>query len=277
MDLLESYCELVKIISEMNEVLSIGKSGGEKLPEKNESDIDIFVFCREVPSAIRRQEMFLKLDAEHSNFKISKGVEKFWGVCDYVIIEGAEICLMYYNISDMNNDIESVLKGSRLDREDEYYYPTGRCAAFLSMHILYDKESYILNMKKYLSLYPDALAERLSNHHIEKINDEEDFHRAVSRGDVLFYHSTLESAIDHFLQALFALNHCFFPSRKRTIKYIEGFKYKPQNCSERLLRVIELGAKSEGLSTSYDEWSGLCKEIVHIANNPIIFKITEEL
>lgn len=48
MSLLESYNELINIVSEMNEVLSIGKSGGEKLPEPNESDIDIFVFyyCR---------------------------------------------------------------------------------------------------------------------------------------------------------------------------------------------------------------------------------------
>lgn len=267
MALLESYNELINIVSEMNEVLSIGKSGGDKLPEPNESDIDIFVFCSEVPDVKKRQEAVKKLGTAPSNIKISENGGKFWGVCDYVTIEKSEICLMYFTIADMNNDIESVLDGSRLDREGEYFYPTGRCASFLSMHALYDEENYISTMKKRLSTYPKLLAEMLFNHHISKINDEEDFDRAVSRGDVLFYHSTLESAIDHFLQALFALNHCFFPSRKRNIKFIEGFKYKPQNCSERLLKVIALGSKAETLSLSYDAWSGLCKEILEMTTH----------
>lgn len=65
-------------------------------------------------------------------------------------------------------------------------------------------------MKKKLSSYPPQLSTKLIKHHIEKINNEEDFDRAVSREDILFYHSTLDSALGHFLQALFALNCCFF-------------------------------------------------------------------
>lgn len=265
MALIESYNELIKKVSEMNEVLSIGKSGGEKLPTQNESDIDIFVFCSEVPEAKKRQETIEKSSIDLSDIKISEKGDKFWGVCDYVIIGGIEICLMYFTIINMNDEIESILSGSRLDREEEYFYPTGRCATFLSIYILYDEEGYISSMKKKLSLYPEDLAEKLLYHHIRKINDEEDFDRAVSRCDVLFYHSTLESAIDHFLQALFALNHCFFPSRKRTFSFIENFKHKPKNCSDRLLEVIALGSKPKTLALSYEMWEELCKEIVEMS------------
>jgi len=116
-------------------------------------------------------------------------------------------------------------------------------------------------MQKRLFEYPPILAEKLFNHHIQKINDKEDFDRAVSRGDVLFYHATLENAIDHFLQALFALNRCYFPSRKRSLHFIEQFRIKPADLSVRLLKVIELGAGKNTLSQSYDIWTTLCHEL----------------
>ncbi len=167
---------------------------------------------------------------------------------------------MYFTTSEVDNDIESVLNGSRLDKEDGYFYPTGRCATFLTIYILYDKNGYISTMKEKLSLYPLQLSAKLMMYHIDKINDKEDFGRAVSRGDVLFYHSTLESALDHFLQAIFAFNQCFFPSRKRTAQFIESFKHKPKNCTERLLKVVELGSQPGTLSQSYEEWVVLCDE-----------------
>ena len=259
--MIKNYSLLIDLICKMDEVLSVGKCGGEKLPEKNESDIDVFVFCSKVPDANTRHAIIGKLGSGISCLQISETKDKFWGFCNFITIEDVEICLMYFTISDMDDEIESVLNGSRLDREDEYFYPTGRCATLLSMQVYCDKKGYISAMKEKLSLYPEILAQKLFNHHISKINDIEDFSRAVSRKDVLFYHTTLESAIDHFLQALFALNRCFFPSRKRTLEFIKGFKHKPKNCAERLLKVIELGSKPETLSKSYDIWSALCIEL----------------
>ena len=255
------YHRLISNLGQMDEVLSIGKSGGEKLPLDNESDIDIFIFCSRIPDAVKRRSAAESLGSAVSGCKISNKSGRFWGVCDFVFIGDAEICLMYFTTDEMDRDIKSVLNGSRLDREDEYYYPTGRCASVLSMHILCDKQGYIKAMKEKLSVYPEALSKKLFEYHIRKINDEEDFERAVSRGDVLFYHATLESAIDHFLQALFALNRCFFPSRKRTLEWVERFERKPDNCSERLLKVISLGSSSETLPQSYETLEELCGEL----------------
>lgn len=264
MSLSENFGLLIDAVSKIDEVMSIGKSGGEKLPENNESDIDIFIFCDYAPDTSKREAAIKNSGVSVSEMKLSETCGRFWGICDFVVIDGTEICLMYFTASDIVCDIESVLNGSRLDREDEYFYPTGRCATFLNMHILFDKSGYISAMKEKLSFYPPQLAEKLVNHHSGKINDEEDFMRAVSRSDVLFYHSTFESALDHFLQSIFALNHCFFPSRKRTAQYIESFQHKPQNCTERLLKVIESGTRPETLSQSYREWSALCGELLEI-------------
>ena len=262
MALPEYYNRLINTVSEIDGVCAIGKSGGEKLPEQCESDIDIFVFCDEIPKVTTRQSVVNKLGTIVSEMKLSETSGRFWGVCDFITIVGIDLCLMYFTVDEMNKDIDSVLDGTRLDRESEYFYPTGRCATFKNMHILYDENRYIEGMKEKLAIYPTLLSEKLYNHHIVKINDTEDFNRAVARKDVLFYHSTLETAIDHFLQALFAFNKCFFPNRKRSVQFIDNFAYKPLNCSERLLRVIERGSKPESLQQSYDIWTELCTELL---------------
>ncbi len=264
MELIDLYNHLIQCISKLEEVISTGKSGGEKLLEQNESDIDIFVFCNEVPCAEIRQNLINNLESDVSNVAISERSGRFWGVCDFVTIKNTEICLMYFSVSDMNHEIESVLSGARLDKEEGYFYPTGRCATFLSMHSLYDKEGYISSMKERLSVYPQQLSVKLIHYHAAKINNDEDFNRAVSRSDILFYHSTLENALDHFLQALFAANNCFFPSRKRTLQFIEGFTRKPENCSKRLLEVLALGASTETLAQSYSIWLQLCDEFLKL-------------
>ena len=269
MTLLENYKLLVDAISKIDGVMSIGKNGGTTLPLNNETDIDLFVFCDHTPDRYKRETTIENSGVVFSDMKLNETHSKFWGVCDFITIGNVEICFMYFTLSEIDNDIESVLNGSRLDRENEYYYPTGRCATFVTMHILYDKNGYISATKEKLSFYPLQLSTKLVNHHMDKICDSEDFERAVSRGDVLFYHSTLESALDHFLQSIFAVNQCFFPSRKRTLQYIQGFQHKPQNCNERLLKVIESGSHPETLLQSYNEWVSLCAELRKIVTDKL--------
>ena len=274
--LLEKYYPLIiNSVSEINEVAAIGKSGGSKLPEHGESDIDIYIFCSRIPEIKSRKEAIDGLGDIITSANYSEHGGRFWGTIDFLIADDTSICLMYFTTTEMDKEIELLLNGTRLDREADYFYPTGRCATFLSMHVLYDtcdknENGYIANIKEKLNPYPQDLAKKLYNHHIQKANGNyggEDFERAVSRGDVLFYHSTLEYAIDHFLQALFALNKCFFPSRKRTIEFIDSFDIKPLNCTGRLLQAIELGAKPETLSDSYAVWYSLCKELLGLGNH----------
>ena len=252
----------IDILSALDGVLAIGKSGGEALPDNNESDIDVFVFCDRTPDLAARLAAFNKPGLPLSNVKFSENTGRFWGVCDFASLGEADLCIMYFTIENINEEIESALQGLRPDRIDEYFYPTGRCATILSLHVLYDKTAYIAKMKEKLSQYPLSLSDTLFHYHIRKINDEEDFQRAVARGDVLFFHSILEIAMDHYLQALFALNKRYFPGRKRSLEHIQAFGAAPHDCSERLLSVVALGSKAESLSQAYAEWTALCQELI---------------
>lgn len=259
-----AFQTLIKAVSDIEDVVSIGKSGGGKLPEPNESDIDIFVFCSSTPSMEARKFAVNRLGKLVSCSQFGSGEDRFWGTVDFITINGVEICLMYFETDKMTAEINAILSGARLSREDNYFYPTGRCASILSMYILSDKTGYIAMLKDKLSDFPIELSKKLIDYHAGQINDHEDFERAVSREDVLFYHAVLDKAIDHYLQALFALNKVFFPSRKRTIQLTENFQNKPADCSGRLLKTIALGANPHTLAQSYSEWSSLCEELINM-------------
>jgi len=105
-----------------------------------------------------------------------------------------------------------------------------------------------------------------AQYHLDELEDTEDLQRAVARKDVLFYHFAMDIAIDHFLQALFAINRTYFPSRKRTLDFIEIFNIKPERCNEKLLEVIKLGSFSEGINQSFTIWSNMVNELKKLSN-----------
>lgn len=84
------------------------------------------------------------------------------------------------------------------------------------------------------------------------------------RKDVLFYHFALDLAIDHFLQALFALNKVYFPFRKRSLDIVQNFALKPAYCGERLLEVIRLGGSPADIEQSYALRTNLVGELKNL-------------
>lgn len=261
-EILES---LITGISKMEEVQAIGVSGSKApLPKAGEGDIDIFIYCDMIPEAFMRKDIINKLSDIVPECRINTLQGGHWGVGDFVLINGVETWLMYFTVNDTKEDIESILNGSRPDKQDNYYYPIGRCAMLKDINVLYDKNDFLHSLKKDLHVYPDKLAGILIQYHLGGLEDIEDLERAVSRKDVLFYHFALEIALDHFLQALFALNRVYFPSRKRNIELIGGFSQKPENCSERLLEIVRLGGCSGSIDLSYESWRDLVNELKEI-------------
>ena len=262
----ETIDTLINHISSMKEVQSIGISGSKSpLPKAGEGDIDIFIYCNEVPSIKKRQELIQPLRDRLNGVELNVFEGGHWGVGDFAYVNGVETWLMYFTIDDTLNHIEAIRNGELPHKLDNYYYPIGRCAMLSSIHILYDRENFLGLLKDKLSCYPEDLAKKLLHYHLEKLEDVEDLERAVARKDVLFYHFALDLAMDHYLQALFALNKIYFPSRKRSLQYIAKFAIKPENCGEHLLEGIQLGSCAESIAQSYELWKNMCSELKRLS------------
>ena len=249
-------------ISSIDGVQSIGISGGKtSLPKAGEGDIDIFIYCDKIPGPKARQKVLDQFADLLEEVRINVFEGGHWGIGDLVIINGVEAWLMYFTTDETLRDLDSILNGDYPDKLDNYYYPIGRCAMLKNISILYDRNDFLCLLKKRLSKYPDRLAAKLAEYHMEALEDTEDLERAVMRRDILFYHFAIDIAIDHFLQALFAINRTYFPSRKRTLGFIEDFDKKPKECCERLLDVVRLGSCPESIGQSYELWCKLVDEL----------------
>jgi hypothetical protein len=258
---------LINNISEMSEVQSIGISGGKtSLPKAGEGDIDIFIYCDKIPNFEERQAVINQLGEQIQEGKVNIFEGEHWGIGDFMLINGIETWLMYFTVSETLTEINSILNGKYPDKLDNYYYPIGRCAMLKDINVLCDKSNFLDGLKKRLSEYPDKLGKILIQYHLDELEDTEDLERAVVRKDVLFYHFAMDLAIDHFLQALFAINKIYFPSRKRTLDFIENFSIKPEGCNEKLLEVIRLGSFTEEINQSFTLWSNMVNELKKLSN-----------
>jgi len=260
---------LLEELSDEMLIEAIGISNNSLLMSKEAAeDFDVFIYCNKIPTLNSRKRFVQRIEdiVDNAEYKVSE--KGHWGTVDLLIIDGVEIWLMYFTIDKTINEIEKILLGQYLDKQDNYYYPIGRCAMFSQMNIVYDKEDFLKLIKNRLEPYSSELSSKIIEFHLEKLEYLEDLKRAVKRQEPLFYHFALETALDHFLQVLFAANHIYFPSRKNTLYYISKFKYKPQQCEEILLRVIRFGGFPEGLEESFSLWSKLIDELRDYCTKP---------
>lgn len=264
----EILVRLIHAISSLGEVDAIGMSGSLAIPRAGEGDIDLFIYCDDIPPADKRRSALEDIRDALDVIRIQVFEGQNWGSGDLISLNGVETWLMYFRENDAAADVEAILNGEYPDRVGDYY-PIGRCAMLSRINILYDRKGFLAGMKARLSVYPGPLAQTLVNHHLGCLDDVEDLDRGAARKDALFYHYALDVSIDHFLQALFALNKRYFPSRKRSFEYIHQFARKPENCEERLLQVLRQGGYPEGITESYAIWRGLLGELRNMANGEI--------
>jgi hypothetical protein len=265
--------ELVEAVARDGAVRAVGLSGGARpFPEPGQGDADLFVYCTEIPAPDRRREALASLGESVEHVAIGCLDDEHWGQGDSLVAAGVETWLMYFTLAEARAELEAVLAGQYLGRSDSYYYPIGRCAMWKAMRVFYDPDGVLRSFKARLETYPEGLARAVVAHHVEGLADVEDLERAVRRQDVLFYHFALDLALDHFLQAVFALNREYFPSRKRSESYLQGFRVKPPECEERLRRVVALGGDAETLGRSYEVWQGLVRDLEVLARVVIVEK-----
>ena len=261
----QEFDELIHTLKKLPTLLAIGKTGGVTLPEDGFSDIDLFLFCKQIPAREVRELNYAILPRSIRVVEFGSEEHAHWGLVDSILIEEQEVYLMYFTRSNFDASIDAILLGERTEREENYFYPTGRLASIQGMYTFYDPDGYLANIKSHVSTYPDTLRDAILSRCLPKIDDEEDFLRAIRRNDVFFFHSTLDLALDRFLQTLFALNRTYFPSRKRSPEFIRGFAIKPEDCEARLERVVALGACPDTLEASYEVWQSLCNDLEHLS------------
>lgn len=261
---------LVKELSQIEKINGIGQTGdinAELVP--GNSDIDMFVLCTTIPTEVERKDIYSKYSEEYSECQMNVCNGGIWGYGDILLINGIDVMFMYFTREEMEQYLDEVLQGKHLDREGGFY-PTGRLSSVENINILYESSAEWTSLKEKVKKDPVKLFEKLFDYHIANVLNDEDLGRVLLRKEVMFYHSVLENSLDHLLQALFAVNFIYFPSRKRTEQYIRDFKSKPENCYERLMQILTNAISDKTVEKSVEELRNIASEIAQIGR--IIFQ-----
>ena len=255
MKALELKEELISKLAACERIKGIGQTGNmdmKLIPGK--SDIDLFVICTEIPAGEERQACYKSLQPADFTLQMEICSGGIWGYGDILVVDGIDVMPMYFTIDEMYDYLKEVLSCKHMWKEGNFY-PVGRLASIFAINILYEEDTAWTKLKDMVNEKPTEFFRCWFEKEIGQVLDDEDLGRAELRGEVLFFHQVLEEALDHLLQAIFAVNFCYFPSRKRTLETIGEFQNLPDNCNKRLLKMIENGASHDTIN---DAITDLC-------------------
>ena len=176
-----------------------------------------------------------------------------------------DVMPMYFTVKEMQDYLEEILDCRHLEKEGRFY-PVGRAASISSIHILKENDHIWTDMKTMVNQKPRTFFQKWYENEIIQVLDEEDLGRIELRKEVLFFHQVLENALDHLLQALYAVNMCYFPSRKRTESTIEGFQYKPKDCYARMIQIVQDSTKEETMIQAISGLRNITAEVKEFGN-----------
>ena len=253
--------KLIGLLAEDEEIRGIGQTGDMHAPLiPGKSDIDLFVICQKVPEKEIRLKIYEKLTGSFDHLEMEVCAGGIWGYGDIFLVEGIDVMPMYFTVQEMKDYLEDVLAGNHLEKEGRFY-PIGRLASIETLHVLYEKDQDWTKLIQRVKEHPQTLFDAWYASESGCMIDEEDLGRAALRHELLFYHQVVEEFLDHFLQALYAKNDCYFPSRKRTEEAILRFTKKPVNCYQRLMDVVRLGSDEDTSEASVHELRALAQEL----------------
>lgn len=261
---------LIHAISSNPKIVGIGQTGDINAPLiPGKRDIDLFVLCTKVPDTKERTEFYKELRTYTTSIEMNVSNGGIWGYGDIFLCQGIDIMPMYFTVEEMRNYIEEVLNGRHLEREGRFY-PIGRLASIETLNVLYEENRVWSDIIERVREYPVELFKAWYHAQSGQILDEEDLGRTVLRKEILFYHQVLEESIDHMLQALYAINRCYFPSRKRTEQAVELFEYKPEKFMERLLNIVQNSVREEDIECSVVELRKLGQEVLELGEKHLM-------
>ncbi|BBF41938.1 hypothetical protein lbkm_0618 [Lachnospiraceae bacterium KM106-2] len=258
--------ELVTILASCDKMKGIGQTGSldaRLVPGK--SDIDLFVLCSEIPTQEERQACYAMLQSADFTVQMELCNGGQWGYGDVIVTEGIAIMPMYFTITEMQEYLEEVLECKHLEK-DGRFYPVGRLASVSTINVLYEENDTWTILKNMVNRKSRSFFQTWFENEMRQALDEEDLGRAELRKEVLFFHQVLENALDHLLQALYAMNECYFPSRKRTKLAIDTFDIKPDQCYKRLMKMILNGASEDTMDKAIEDLHNMTQEIYDLAD-----------
>ena len=228
----------------MPAICAIGKTGGAALPKDGFSDIDLFVFCKQIPSQ-RERRTCACLVPDH-NCCISERMNIRMGARGFAARSAAgSLSHVFHREHVLPKSISSILRGERTQREENYFYPTGRCASILGMHAFYDPDGFLAGLRRNVRFIRRTVRCDCSQRICRRSTTKRIF--SGRSGARMCCSSTRRSTSRWIISCRRSSHSTASTSPAVSVRWSSSmtFAIKPEHCEATLQRVIERGSRRE--------------------------------
>jgi hypothetical protein len=243
--------------------------------EDRESDLDLYVFARQVRPAGERMQLCRQYDD-------AIGSVTSWGEDSKFVQAGTDF---YYNdvkvecwlrhVDDVSHIVDECVRGI-VRREFVTWTVMGfynHCTLsdLAKMVPLEDPAGILARWKAEVSVYPPKLRERIIDDHLRAAKFwPENYHyrTAVERCDCIYTTGIVQQVVHNLIQVVFALNCVYFSGDKKLAVALDHLAVKPREFSERIagLLLSEAGRSPAALHRQRIELGALVAELEALAD-----------
>ena len=206
-----------------------------------ESDVDIACIVSSVaPKREERMRIYAQLSDPDEEFDVDAlGPNTF----DCLQVRGLQVELMFYLREELEQRLAGAMEGASVDRQGSFAlfsrFPYTILSDIHYGRILFERDGVVSGLKNQIT-YPESLRRRI----LQQGRFWRDPHllyeheRACRRGDLVYALQCQSKIVDHFVQAVFALNRTYCPGDKWTLHFLDQFKYVPDGFQERFREFV---------------------------------------
>jgi hypothetical protein len=220
--------------------------------DDRESDVDLYVFAREVLSAEERTRLCQQY---------ADGVESVvsWGESDGFIQGGTDFSFRQQRIecwlrnTDYVSGIiaacrEGVVKHDLVTWTVMGFYNYCTLSDLHKMIPVEDPQGFLSRWKSEVSVYPPRLGEAIIAEHLHAAQfwpDNPHYQSAIERCDIIYTAGIVQQVAHNLIQVVFAPNREYFPGEKRLDVTMGHLPLKPDRFTERIIHLISPGVRAD--------------------------------
>lgn len=201
--------------------IALGGSHGSQRSEiiDRHSDIDLYIYGKEIVPVIKRKAIIEKFGASHVDLNLT-----FWGTGDEWIHQetGIEVDIIFWSPTWIEEQLERVVT----QHQASIGYTTCFWRTVKNSRILYDRTGWFATLKeKTEQPYPEELKRAIIaiNHPLLRSvipSYYSQIKKALSRGDLLSVNHRIAAFFASYFDTLFALNEVLHPGEKKLMQHI---------------------------------------------------------
>ncbi len=217
------------------------------------SDIDLYIFAKEVIPLSTRQAIVKKLGAREADLNLT-----FWDLGDewFDLGTGIEVDIIYWDPAWIEGQLERVL----VSHQASMGYTTSFWHTTLNSKVLFDRSGWFASLQERSKrAYPAELKYAIiaKNHPVLRSvipSYYGQIKKALERGDNISINHRIAALLASYFDVLFALNEIPNPGEKRILEFVlEQCSITPPNLKDRVEVILQsAGTGSEELLAHLD-------------------------